>query len=354
MFKFTPFIVPLLALWLIVPAQAQDNPVYTDPTALPSTARIEGMTQIWQGLNRCSAAALTTHLSHYEADFNVELYNDMVRRLNPYLGDVSVRIEEMAAVAEERGFKAVVRRGGTIDLLRQLVASGFPVLIENVYYDGPGGFQDWMSHNRVLIGYDDSSQTFYFLDPLLGPGDNREGYQFSYEDIDERWRPFNRDYMVIYHPEEEAGVQQILAEQWDMETSWQTTLQAAQAEIDANEADSFTYYNLGSAQVELGLYEEAAVSYDRAREIGMPFRMYWYEFGPFEAYLQVGRYDDALNLARTVIGDAEGVEEAYYYAGRAYEGLGDNQRAISNYEAALFRNRFFAAPARRIAALSGN
>lgn len=353
MFKLTRLILPLLALWLIIPTQAQEARIYTDIESLPSSVKLDGLTQIWQGFNRCSAAALTTHLSYFEDVLTDGVYNDMVRRLNPYAADVSVRIEEMAAAAEERGLKAVVRRGGTVDLLKQLVASGFPVLIENVYFDGPNGWQDWMSHNRVLMGYDDSISSFYFYDPLLGAGDNREGYSFTYEEIDERWRPFNRDYMVIYRPEQEEAIQQILAEQWDINYNWEWTQVLAQAEIDADVADSFTYYNLGSAQVELGLYEEAAASYDQAREIGMPFRMYWYEFGPFEAYLEVGRYDDTLELARTVISDAEGVEEAYYYAGRAYEGLGDTQRAINNYEAALFRNRFFAAPAQRLGALSG-
>jgi hypothetical protein len=31
-------------------------------------------------------------------------------------------------------------------------------------------------------------------------------------------------------------------------------------------------------------YEEAALAYDKAREIGLPLRMFRYQFGPFLAY----------------------------------------------------------------------
>jgi len=105
---------------------------------VPPATRLEGLTMVHQDTNRCSAAALTIHLTYFELSPN--LYRDIVARLNPYGGDVSVRIEEMATVAEEYGLGAVVRRGGTLDLLKQLVAAGFPVLIENVYYDGPNGW----------------------------------------------------------------------------------------------------------------------------------------------------------------------------------------------------------------------
>jgi predicted Zn-dependent protease len=69
--------------------------------------------------------------------------------------------------------------------------------------------------------------------------------------------------------------------------------------------------------------------------------MMWYQFGPFEAYLQVGRYDDVINLAREVIGATPGVEETYYYIAQAYEATGDNQRAQANLEVAVMRNPRF-------------
>ena len=39
----------------------------------------------------------------------------------------------------------------------------------------------------------------------------------------------------------------------------------------------------------------AASAFDEARRIGLPYRMLWYQFGPFEAYLRVGRYQDVID-----------------------------------------------------------
>ncbi len=324
---------------------------------VPSSAMLEGFSWVHQGVNRCSAAALTIQLSYYQP-VTIDTYFELAGgRLNTYGADASVRIEEMADDAISRGLGAVVRRNGTVDLLRRLIAGGFPVLVENVYYDGSDLYRDWMSHNRVLIGYDDSLQTFYFQDPLLGYP-NGQIIEFSYDDLLRRWRPFNYDYLVIYNPDEEAQLQAILGEEWDMTVNAQRTLARAQAEIDAGTANpQYSWFNLGWAQVQLGSYAAAAASFDTAREIGLPMRMMWYEFAPFEAYLGAGRYEDVRFLVNQQInaaGNDISVEEWYYYAGQAYEGLGNLERARLNYEVAIFRNANYDEARQRLADLNGN
>ncbi len=354
--RFTRWIVVLLIACLgLVPAAAQEQVDFTNPEMLPANVMLEGFTWIHQGVNRCSAAALSIHLSYYQpvtADTYFELAGQV---LNPWGADASVRIEEMAAAAESRGLGAVVRRGGTVDLMRQLVAAGFPVLVENSYYDGADYHRDWMSHNRVLVGYDDNTQTFYFQDPLLGYP-NGDLVAYSYEDILVRWKPFNYDYLVIYEPQDEPMVQAILGDHWDETYNAQWTLDIAQRQIDAGGADSFSYFNRGWAQLQLGLYEESAASFDTALSMGMPMRMLWYEFGPFEAYLAVGRYEDVNTLVSqqiAIAGDNISIEEWYYYAARAYEEQGNLERAILNYQVAVARNRNFTAAAERLQALQG-
>jgi len=345
----------LLSLMSLLPVTAQEQVDFTNPEMLPANMMLDGFTWIHQGVNRCSAAALSIHLSYYQpvtADTYFELSGQV---LNTWGADASVRIEEMAAAAEARGLGAVVRRGGTVDLMRQLVAAGFPVLLENSYYDGADYVRDWMSHNRVLVGYDDSSQTFFFQDPLLGFPDG-EIVAYSYEDVLIRWKPFNYDYLVIYEPQDEPMVQAILGDQWDTAYNAQWTLDIAQEQINNGENDSFTYFNLGWAQLQLGLNEEAAASFDTALSMGLPMRMLWYEFGPFEAYLAVGRYEDVVTLVGqqlAVAGDEISVEEWYYYAARAYEELGNLERAVLNYQVAIARNRNFTEASERLQALQG-
>lgn len=353
--SFTRWLLIAIALLLIIPAAlAQDDVAVNEP--LPSNALIEGGKWVHQGTNRCSAAALTIHLSFF-TDVTLDTYFQLAQRdLNSYGADASVRIEEMGREAEDMGLKYVVRRGGTIDLMKVLVAAGFPVLVENVYYDGGDLYRDWMSHNRVLVGYDDALGELYFRDPLLGFPDG-DLIARDYERFDQIWHPFNRDYLVIYRPEQEAEVQAILGEHWDEQRSAEIVRAMAQAEIDAN-ADNirFSYFNRGWAELQLGMYEAAAESFDIALNYGLPMRMLWYEFGPFEAYLAVGRYEDVRFLVGQQIntaGNTISVEEWYYYAAQAYEGLGNIERAILNYEVAVFRNANYTEAAQRLQELRG-
>jgi tetratricopeptide (TPR) repeat protein len=323
---------------------------YTSPEALPAAVRLEGLRPVYQQFNRCSAAALTIQLSYFGWQGT---YDDTIRWLNPDAEDVAVRLDEMVAFAAEFGLQGVYRIGGTLDLLKALVAGGFPVLVENVYYDGADAFRDWMSHNRVVMGYDDARGEIYTFDSLLGNGENNTGRPIPYADVDSRWRPFNRDFLVLYRPEQEAQVQGIMADYWDEAHGAEVALQQSQAELDSGASDSFTVFNMGSALVELERYEEAADAFDRARQVGLPWRMLWYQYGPFEAYYAVGRYDDMLTMAREIIADTPGVEESYYYAGLAYQAQGDLERAQSNFQVALIRNNRFSLAQTAMASVGG-
>jgi tetratricopeptide (TPR) repeat protein len=298
---------------------------------IPAEVRLEGLNMLWQQYNRCSATALYIQLSYYDYQGSA---TDIVRWLNPYQEDYSVRLEEMIRFAETQGLRGIARTGGTRELMQQLIANGFPVLVENAYWHRDDN-NDWMSHNRVMMGYDGGS--FYFYDPLLGPGDDHRGYAIRYDEFDRRWRDFNRGYLVIYRPEDEARLQAVLGDQWFPAQNAEWTLQQSLEDAAANE-DAFSYYNIGSAQAALGDYAAAAQSFDQARALGLPWRMYWYRFEIFEAYLQVGRYEDVITLVYRTLEDSTLIQEMYYYIGKAYEGQGNTERALANYYAALARN----------------
>lgn len=347
------WMILLCALLFVIPTFAQEVTAQTNDVARPDSVMLDGFTWIHQGTNRCSAAALTIQLSFFE-DVTADTYRSFAtEELNTWGADASVRIEEMAQVMIDRGLGAIVRRGGTVNLMKDLLAAGFPVLVENSYFEGGDLYRDWLSHNRVLVGYDDTISTFYFQDPLLGyPQGDLVTYE--YDDFDTRWRPFNRDYLIVYDPADEETLQAIIGEDWDMTVNAENVRDTAQAEIDAGQVDGFAYHNLGWAEVQLGNYEAAATAFDQAREFGLPFRMLWYEFGIFEAYLATERYQDVINLVNVELanaGQAISIEEWYYYAGQAYEGLGNTERAIINYQVAVTRNNNFTEAADRLVAL---
>ena len=65
-------------------------------------------------------------------------------------------------------------------------------------------------------------------------------------------------------------------------------------------------------------------------------------------------FEDVVTLVNVQINNAGpeiSVEEWYYYAGLAYEGLGNRERAMINYEVAVTRNTNFTAAAERLTAL---
>jgi tetratricopeptide (TPR) repeat protein len=148
---------------------------------------------------------------------------------------------------------------------------------------------------------------------------------------------------VLYEPEDEPLLRQVMGEQWDLDYNTQWTYEMVLRDLEQPNADSFDLFNLGTTLTALGRYEEAADAYDRARGIGLPMRMFWYQFGTFEAYLQVGRYQDVMDLARNVLGNEDGVEEIYYYIARAYIAQDQPDYAVANLEVALWRNPNFIA-----------
>ncbi|RIK17073.1 MAG: hypothetical protein DCC51_12895, partial [Anaerolineae bacterium] len=75
---------------------------------------------------------------------------------------------------------------------------------------------------------------------------------------------------------------------------WNAAAGKARATLALAPDDPFAWFNLGSSLTELArlddaaLFEGAAAAFDQARLLGLPPRMLWYQFGPYEAYLAGG------------------------------------------------------------------
>ncbi len=63
--------------------------------------------------------------------------------------------------------------------------------------------------------------------------------------------------------------------------------------------------------------------------------MMWYQYGPFVAYLRVGRNDDVVALADAVSQDAASLEEPHYYKGVALSALGLTTQARNEFQVVL-------------------
>jgi hypothetical protein len=328
-----------------IPTSTAMPTVTPTPTPLPNEARIEGMKIIAQGFNNCGPANLTINLDFYGNDTT---QTEAASFLKPNREDRNVSPWQMVDyVNEQTDMRAFVGSGGDLELLKRLVASGFPVVIEKGYELPREG---WLGHYLTIFGYDDESREMVSLDTNLGPWDGSGRYD-SYEDIEKYWQQFNRTFFVVFPPEKEELVYAILgSEMLDEATMWQNAAQVAQAEIDKDPQNAFAWFNLGSSLTRLGeltgeadFYANGASAFDQAFIIGIPPRIVWYQFRPYIAYLKVGRYQDMVDLADAVLETQGGrnVEETYLYKGHALAFLGDGVGAVEAYERALELNENF-------------
>jgi tetratricopeptide (TPR) repeat protein len=228
------------------------------------------------------------------------------------------------------------RVGGRLETLRAFLAEGFPVIVEKGYTIESGG-GGWAGHYVLLTGYDEATQTFIVQDTNEGP-DQRIGY----EQLDRGWKAFNRVYILIYPPEAVEQVRRLLGPDQDPDLNRQRALEAAQREITSQPGDAYAWFNLGTNLVYFERYKEAAAAYDRALQLGLPWRFMRYQFGPYIAYFHTERFQDVIELAEATLRRTPEAEESLLWRGWARFRLGDLRAAREDFLAALEINPLYA------------
>jgi hypothetical protein len=287
-----------------------------------------------QNPNNCGPAALSMMLHMFGWTGDQTTISDVIKPVN---GDRNVNPEEMAYwVHNFAGWlRMEYRVGGDIETLKRLIAASYPVIIEGTTALNPDdtGWPDddlWAAHYLLLTGYDDTAQTFTAQDPYRGPDQ-----KISYEQLQAEWKPFNYLYLVVYLPERAAEVQAVLGPNWDPDVNRQNALAMAQAATTADPNDAFAWFNVGSNLVYFERYEEANAAYDQARQLGLPQRMFRYQFGPFIANFQGHRTEDLVALTDYALQRTEMSEETWLWHGWALYRQGDTNSAIEDWRKAL-------------------
>ncbi len=304
---------------------------------------------MWQTWNNCGPATLAMYLSYFGQKIGQET---VAASLRPNKEDKNVSPDELAAFAETQGLHAIVRVNGDADRLRSLLAIGVPVLVETWHEPKP---DDGMGHYRLLTGYDDAQRVWVAYDSYEATGIDRNkpyaGIRLPYDGFERLWDVFDRPYVVVYTDALAPQVNAILGNDLNDEAMWQRALRDAQDTVQKEPADAFGWFNLGTDLTSLGRYKEAAQAFDKARRIGLPWRMFWYQFGAFKAYYEVGRYDEVVSLANATLRTATYVEELYYWRGVAQLAQGKPKEARASFQRALEMNRFYTPAADALAAL---
>jgi tetratricopeptide (TPR) repeat protein len=307
------------------------TPIPTDtPTpwpTLPPAIFLEPMNHEYQKLNNCGPVSLAAAASFFGAGIT---QFDAAEAVKGGPEDKNVSPQEMVSYLHSLGLGAVYRVNGDEELMKRLLANDLPVIVHQWLARPQDGVL--VGHYRVLRGYDTNRDLFIANDPYTGPQ-----FSISYAQFDEWWRPFNRGYIPVYRPEQEALVAAILGDDWDEETNHRHALAQAQAETQTL-GDGYAFFNLGDEYLALGNPAAAVAAYDKAFAFEFPDHFLWYQFGPLEALNQVGDYQRVLDMAEQVIAQAGELEEARLERGLAYLGLGDPIAARAEIEKALAAN----------------
>jgi tetratricopeptide (TPR) repeat protein len=353
---------------------APELPTYTpqptstltpSPTHLAPKMILTGVTYVDQHgrWNYCGPANLTMSLNFWGWPGNRD---DVARVVKPGVQDPNldfiqqgkldknVMPYEMADFVNERtAFKAMVRYGGDLDLIRRLIAAGFPAIVEKGYFEADyTGKVAWMGHYLFTTGYDDSARQFTVQDTYLKPG---KDMLVGYDEYLEGWRSFNYLWLLVYPPDREIEVNAILGPYVD--TSWASQYALTMAEAETLSLTGiqqfFAWFNKGTALVQLQLYAEAASAYDKAFELyanlggkdaQRPYRILWYQTGPYWAYHYSGRYQDVINLADNTLYNTISepvLEESLYWRGMAKYALGQVDDAMADFRETVRLNPNF-------------
>lgn len=318
------------------------------PTLLPPppSAEITNVPTVKQGFNNCGPANLTIVLEYYG---DATTQEDAAAYLKPNKEDRNVSPWQISDYVNEfTNLRSTVHSGGNLEMVKQLIANGFPVVIEKGYE--PNNAEGWYGHYLTVYGYDDEKQEIYTRDTNLGPFDGKPRVD-DYQDFLYWWQQFNYTFYVVYQPAQEDTVMSIIpAQLHDPITMWEYTADLARQEMHDNPDNVFGWFNLGVSLTYLGqltadptYYEEAVTNFDQARTIGLPPRTLYYEHRPLMAYWKVGRVDQVIELTDALLQTVGGpwVEEIHWYRGHALAAQGKLTAARESYEEALKVNPNF-------------
>ena len=324
-------------------ATPMPSPTLTlSPTPLPEFVRLEEVKYEDQHgrYNFCGPANLSMSLTFWGWNGNRDTVGEYVKSNIDDKNVMPYELQDFVLTQTDR-YGALIRYGGDINLLKKLVAGGFPVVTEKGYYtyDMTGRY-GWLGHYQFVTGYDESKGVLVVQDTYIPQGENHE---FPYAEFNDGWRSFDNLFMVVYPSEREGELLKLLGDYANTDWSSRRALEVATGETSTLSGidQYFAAFNTGTSHVNLKEYVDAAYAYDYAFQLyaslpdddQRPFRMLWYQTGPYFAYYYSGRYQDVIDLANVTfntIGD-DVLEETWYWRGMGELALGQTDAAIADF-----------------------
>jgi len=302
------------------------------PFPLPKAKTIPNDSHVFQTFNNCGPAALSMTLSYYGI---IKTQEELGTALRPYQvtngnnDDKSVTLDELANKAKEYNLIPFHRPNGTIELMKQFIARGYPVITRTLLEE-----HNDIGHYRVIKGYDDEIQELIQDDSLQG-----KNLQYPYTTFIELWKKFQYEYLILVPPEKENDIKNILGKDADLTDSWTTAVKEAEKEIEKNPNDTYAHFNLSVSLYHTGDYKRAKEEFEKVEHL-LPFRMLWYQIEPIQTYFELGEYQKVMDMTEYIFNNQNrAFSELYLIRGDIYKKQGNRENAKKEYQNAVYYNK---------------
>jgi hypothetical protein len=336
------------------------------PTPLPEQVTLAGVKYEHQHnrWNYCGPANLSMALTFWGWDGNRDVVGKYVKPKDKDKNVMPYELQDFVHT-QTSGMEAQVRFGGEVELVKRLIAAGYPVLVEKGYYERDyTGKIGWMGHYQFVTAYDDGRGALTVQDTYIKDG---KDHPVPYAEFIEGWRSFNYLFMLVYPVERGPEVMELLGSWADNNWATQHALEIAQSEaLSLSGIDQFfAWFNIGTSHANLQQYFDSASAYDYAFGLyaalpddgARPYRLLWYQTWPYWAYYYTGRYHDVINLADTTLNDTISepvLEESFYWRALARQALGDTAGALADLQTSVRLNPNFGPGLEQLARLGVN
>ena len=170
--------------------------------ALPA-AHLGPLINIPQTWNNCGPAAVAEVLAYWGIARTQAQVQAILRVDGPSAGMTPFGVP---AYARSLGLRTLSGAGGSVALVKGLIAGGFPVIVHQVV-----SLADLTGHWRPIEAYDDRQGVFVASDPYLGPD-----HAIGYGDFARIWALRGQAFVVLYPASHQAALSSIVARSgWD-------------------------------------------------------------------------------------------------------------------------------------------
>lgn len=307
---------------------------------------LEPMTWLAQTWNNCAPDSAVMALSYYGVTLTEA---QCMQALRPNAGDKHVEPEELAAFIQAKGFKTLIRENGTMDILRQFLSAGIPVITQQWLHE-----DDDIGHYRVARGYDTATNTLIFNDSMDRKAKTVVGLALQ----DKLWKGYDWRYLPVYTAAQEPTVMAILAGDANDSANMDKALTAAKKYTETTPGDIDGWRNLGYLQATtgdcksaVGVWEQHLSKMLKASENGPYNRFLWYQLWPVRCYNKLANYQAVIKMVPNEIDKAKVFAEARYEYAIALMNSDRKPEAISQLKLALLDDQNWQAPTTLLAKL---